>query len=127
MKQITGAIFKIKVENTVKNSTGNLSGGQITGEHITVYLNGEEIYSQFREMIYNTTGTETFVNEFLKRFYSRSGSDKTSRDTCDVVSDGGDLFYFISKRRLKSLDFKKKFFYFLLKHLFLSGKIVNKN
>ena len=116
-------ILKIEREMIVDSHSQSPLGGRVTGERITVCLGDEEIYSQYRELQYgNVPGTKTFVNEFLDRFTLNHASQKITRNACNIICNGGYLFYFISKRRLQSLNFKQKFFHFLLKHIFMSGK-----
>lgn len=89
---------------------------------ITVEGEGGVIYSQTRDH-YCHEGTKTFLDDFLERLGSGyEAPEKTSCDTRYIVPDGGNFFYFISKRRLKTLNFKQKFLHFLLKHLFLHGE-----
>ncbi len=89
---------------------------------ITIENEGGVIYSQTRDH-YCHEGTKTFLDEFLERL--GSGYEAPEKTPCDaryIVPDGGNFFYFISKRRLKTLNFKQKFLHFLLKHLFLHGE-----
>ena len=89
---------------------------------ITIESEGGVIYSQTRDH-YCHAGTQTFLDEFLERL--GSGYEAPEKTPCDaryIVPNGGYFFYFISKRRFKTLNFKQKFFHFLLKHLFLHGE-----
>lgn len=89
---------------------------------LTVEGEGGVIYSQTRDH-YCHEGTKTFLDDFLERLGSGyEAPEKTPCDTRYIVPDGGNFFYFISKRRLKTLNFKQKFLHFLLKHLFLHGE-----
>lgn len=93
-----------------------------THRTLTVESEGGVIYSQTRDH-YCHEGTKTFLDEFLERL--GSGYEAPEKTPCDaryIVPDGGNFFYFISKRRLKTLNFKQKFLHFLLKHLFLHGE-----
>jgi len=98
------------------------SNGAVEEAQIKVSENGRTYFEQIksRECMHN--GTKTFVDEFLERFNAAYCADKTSGNAGNIICDGGNVFYFISQRRLKSLNFKQKFFHFLLKHIFLSGK-----
>lgn len=89
---------------------------------ISVEENGELYYTQTRHN-WCHEGTKTFLDEFLERL--GSGYEAPEKTPCDaryIVPDGANFFYFISKRRLKTLNFKQKFLHFLLKHLFLHGE-----
>ena len=89
---------------------------------ISVEENGELYYIQTRHSSCHM-GTKTFLDDFLERLGSGYNStEKTTCDFCYVIPDGGNFFYFISKSRFKTLNFKQKFFHFLLKHLFLHGE-----
>jgi hypothetical protein len=79
----------------------------------------------YRQVTHNSCmhrGTKTFLDSFLERLYLGYAPDELPGDTGNIVCNSGNLFYFIAKRRLQTLNFKQKFFHFLLKHIFLNGE-----
>lgn len=92
-------------------------------EHV-VKINGTVQYRQVKPFyMIPKENAKTFLDRFLDNFnMSNSGTLKRLDNTHDIIGDSGDLFYFISERRLQTLNFKQKFFYFLLKKIFFHGK-----
>lgn len=85
----------------------------------TIVENGTLLYSQKKPLyMMAKSSTYTFLDVFLRNLNMSEGLDETH----NVVGDRSELFYFISQSRLQSLNFKQKFFYFLLKKIFFHGK-----
>lgn len=85
----------------------------------TIVENGTLLYSQKKPLyMMAKRSTYTFLDVFLRNLNMSEGLDETP----NVVGDRSELFYFISQSRLQSLNFKQKFFYFLLKKIFFHGK-----
>lgn len=64
---------------------------------------------------------DTWVDSFYRCLNIASTSKRLDNGS-DIADNGSDSFYFISQRRLQSLNFKQKFFYFLLKNIFFHGE-----
>ena len=92
-------------------------------EHV-VKINDTVQYRQVKPLyMIPKENAKTFLDKFLDNFnMSNAQSSKRLDDTHNIIGDSGDLFYFISERRLQTLNFKQKFFYFLLKKIFFHGK-----
>lgn len=68
---------------------------------LTVEGEGGVIYSQTRDH-YCHAGTQTFLERLGSGY---EAPEKTPCDARYIVPDGGNFFYFISKRRFKTLNF----------------------
>lgn len=112
--------MSIKPVTTVITIIEKVENGYI--ERI-VEENGALLFQQ-KKPIYMIpkTDSKTFLDKFLECFNAPNCQLKGGDDSLDVIDDGSDLFYFISQRRLQSLNFKQKFFHFLLKKIFLHGE-----
>ena len=112
--------MSIKPVTTVITITEKVENGYI--KH-TIEENGTLLFQQ-RKPVYMVckADSETFLDKFLKCLNVSSCQLKRGNDAFNIIDDGSNLFYFISQRRLQSLNFKQKFFHFLLKKIFLHGK-----
>lgn len=96
-------------------------------ETISVYLGSEDHlelgHQQIRPLfMYNRESAKTFVDRFLDNFNMCNTLPKRIDHAENLVKDGGYFLYFINETGLRRLNFKGKFFFFLLKHIFLHGK-----
>ena len=117
-------IYNTMKEKKVINETEIIVKERFDGEYHTISVeeNGTVYFTQTRHSSCYQ-GTQTFLDEFIGRLSSRYDSQQKSiYNPGYIIADCGDLFYLISKSRLKTLNFKQKFFHFLLKHIFLNGK-----
>ncbi|MBQ7820294.1 MAG: hypothetical protein IJ341_11430 [Bacteroidales bacterium] len=111
-------------EKKVINETKIIIKERFEGEYHTISIeeNGTQYFTQTRHNSCHK-GTQTFLDEFISRLSSGYDSPQdTIYNPSYIIPDSGDLFYLISKSRLKTLNLKQKFFHFLLKHIFLNGK-----
>lgn len=96
-------------------------------ETISVYVGSENDlvlgHQQIRPLFMrNREGCMTFVDKFLDTFNIFNSSPKRIDQFENIVNDGGGFIYFINNVRLKRLNFLGKFYFFLLKKIFLHGK-----
>lgn len=96
-------------------------------ETISVYGGSEDdlmlIHQQIKpHFMLNRESAKTFVDRFLDNFNMCNTLPKRINHAENLVKDGGYFLYFINETGLRRLNFKGKFFFFLLKHIFLHGK-----
>ena len=102
----------ITIKETIEN-------GYVTR---SVYSNGYMCYSQTKDLqLMKNRGNDTWVDSFY-RCLNIASTSKRLDNVSDIADNGSDFFYFISQRRLQSLNFKQKLFYFLLKNIFFHGE-----
>lgn len=88
----------------------------------TVYSNGYMCYSQTKDLqLMKNRGNDTWVDSFYHCLNIASTS-KGLDNVGDIADNSSDSFYFFSQRRFQSLNFKQKFFHFLLKKIFFHGE-----
>lgn len=94
----------------------------ISHEEINITWCDEPCFSQRRNISYNPHSSETKVNEFINWLNSSNEAHKTSNNARYIGRNGGEFLHLVSKSGFKAFNLKQKFFYFLIKHIFLKRK-----
>ena len=121
---MAGALKRISMKTSSSKEsiitiTEKFDKGYITR---TVSINGRTYYSQTKDLqLLKNELNDSFVDRFFKCINHVSQSNRLDYID-DITNNSGDFFYFISQRRLQFLNFKQKFFYFLLKNIFFHGE-----
>ncbi|MDR2825026.1 MAG: hypothetical protein LBB41_07510 [Prevotellaceae bacterium] len=85
-----------------------------------VEIDGAVVFAEKKNR--RDSGARSFVDDFISRFTTGYKADKCPCNSSEIIGDSGDLLCLISQSRLQTFDLKQKFFYFLLKKLFLCDK-----
>lgn len=96
-------------------------------ETISVYGGSEDdlmlIHQQIKpHFMLNRESAKTFVDRFLDNFNMATPLPKRIDQFEHIVENGSSFVYFINDVSLRRLDILGKFFFFLLKKIFLTGK-----